>query len=129
MEELKLLIGMVTDLPQMALWVLVGYLAYKLAVVGSIYGTIRFAIDKLHSYKIKQKELPAFNREVALEDTLNGLVISSDQTMRLLIAQLRRLAGKGTNINTPYIHTQSVAWLREAIDAKLEAEKESLQGS
>ncbi len=35
MEELKLLIEMVADLPQMALWVLVGFFVYKVVIVGS----------------------------------------------------------------------------------------------
>lgn len=34
MDELKLLIEMVSNLPSLAVWVLVGYLAYKVAVVG-----------------------------------------------------------------------------------------------
>ena len=41
MEELKLLIEAIAGLPTITLWVLVGYLVYKLAVVGSIYGVIR----------------------------------------------------------------------------------------
>jgi hypothetical protein len=33
--------------------------------------------------------------------------------------QLRRVRGKGTNINSDYIHGCSVDWLREAIDEKI----------
>ena len=48
MEELKLLISMVNDLPALATWVLVGYLIYKITVIGSIYGVIRLLIVKMH---------------------------------------------------------------------------------
>ena len=44
MEELKELISMVANLPNVVLWVLIGYLIYKLVVVGSIYATTRLAI-------------------------------------------------------------------------------------
>ena len=35
MDELKTLIEAVAGLPTLTLWVLVGYLVYKLAIVGS----------------------------------------------------------------------------------------------
>jgi hypothetical protein len=123
MEELKLLIGMVADLPQMALWVLIGFLIYKLAVIGSIYGVIHAAINKAHDYAIKRKELPAVNQEIHLEDILNGITISSDNTMQQLIRQIKRAAGKGVGIESQYLHRQSVEWLRQAIDMKEEADK------
>lgn len=116
MEELKLLIEMVASLPTMAMWVLVGFFAYKVIVIGSIYGLVRFAIDKLHSWltkpKIEYKEV---------RPMLDGMCIRTSTDV--LIAQLRRLAGRGTGINTEYINEQSVEWLREAIDAKIEADK------
>ena len=55
MEELKELVTMLKDTPTFVLWVLCGYLVYKLAVIGSIYGLIRFAIDKTHDYLTKPK--------------------------------------------------------------------------
>lgn len=42
MEELRLLVEMVADLPHMALWVVAAFFVYKVIVVGSIYGVIRF---------------------------------------------------------------------------------------
>lgn len=126
MEELKLLISMVSDLPQMALWVLIGYLLYKLAIVGSIFGVIKLAIDKLHDYKVTQKTLPPVKQPIVLEDLLNGICISSDNTRQLLIAQLRRIGGKGLGYksDSQYIHERTVGWLREAIDDKINKEAE-----
>lgn len=111
MEELKLLIEMVGKLPQTALWVLLGFWAYKVIVVGSIYGLIRFGIDKLHSWLIKPKfEL------VQAKVVLDGHVI--DGTMDALLGQIERLK----RTTGTYVHAPDVTWLREAIDAKLALE-------
>lgn len=115
MEELKLLIEMVSNLPAMALWVLVGYFVYKLAVVGSIYGVIRYVagclFDWLKFRKVEYKEI---------RPMLDGMCIKTETDR--LIAQLNRLRGRGINIQSDYIHTQSVDWLRDAIDKKIESE-------
>ena len=116
MEELKLLIEMVANLPAMAMWVLLGFFAYKVIVVGSIYGVIRYTVEKLHSYlvtrKVEYKEI---------RPLLDGMCMGT-QTDHL-ISQIRRIRGRGVNIDSEYIHEQSVEWLREAIDAKIEADK------
>jgi protein gp37 len=52
---------------------------------------------------------------------LDGICVR-DQSDRL-IAQIHRIRGRGVSIQTDYIHSQSVDWLREAIDLKLEQEK------
>lgn len=49
MEELKQLVELILKLPNTALWILAGFLLYKLSIVGSIYGVIRFAIEKAHN--------------------------------------------------------------------------------
>lgn len=54
-DALKELIGLVKELPEFALWILLGYLLYKLFVVGSIYGVIKLAINKSHDYMVKPK--------------------------------------------------------------------------
>jgi hypothetical protein len=131
MEELKLLIGMVADLPSMALWVLIGYLVYKLAIIGSIYGVIRLAITNLYEWAIKRKELPAIHQEIYLKDIVHGICIHSDETKDLLMRQIKRVAGKGISIGSDYIHKSSVDWLREAIDDKIEkdADKEKAKAA
>lgn len=116
MDELKLLIEMVANLPTLAVWVLVGYLIYKIAVIGSIYGLIRFAIDKLHDWLANANQRKIQN--VDIRAYLDGVCITSDGTHNALLAQVHRLKGKATNINSTYIHMCSVDWLREAIDDK-----------
>lgn len=113
MEELKLLVGMVASLPAMALWVIAFFFIYKVVVVGSIYGVIRFVADKLFEWlrqrKVEYKEI---------RPMLDGMCIIGE-TERL-IGQLHRIRGKGVKIHTEYIHSQSIDWLREAIDEKIE---------
>lgn len=104
MDELKLLIDMVAHLPQMALWVLIGFLAYKLAVIGSIYGVIRLLIVKGHDWLTRP-------REVTLK---LGVRAIDEATAEALNAQVARVCGSGL-----YYHMSDVQKLREAIDAKL----------
>lgn len=113
MEELKLLIEMVANLPSMALWVLTGFFAYKVIVVGSIYGVIRFVVDKAHSWATTK------HKRVEVEVLLDGVVIGCAK--EALLGQLRRVSAI-CNASIPeirYLHSDSVQWLREAIDDKI----------
>jgi len=118
MEELKLLIEMVSHLPAMAMWVLVGFFAYKVCIIGSIYGVIRFVAGRLFNWLEAQKTRPVEYKEI--RPMLDGMCIKAE-TERL-IAQLHRLRGRGVSIQSEYIHAASVDWLRQAIDAKIESE-------
>lgn len=110
MEELKLLVEMVADLPQMALWVLAGFWAYKVIVIGSIYGLIRFIVEKAHSWLTSPKD-----KNVRL--MLDGECISGSASD--LVTQLHRIK-RATGV---YIHGSDVRWLADAITDKLEKEK------
>lgn len=118
MEELKLLIGMVADLPALAIWVLVAFYAYKVMIIGSIYGVIRFAIDRVHSWLTTPKTKLV---EVELRGTIDGMAITSRGSHLALIAQIERLRGKASG-GSAYIHESDVRWLRDAIDEKLARE-------
>jgi hypothetical protein len=135
MEELKLLVGMVADLPSMALWVIAFFFAYKVTIIGSVYGVIRFVVEKAHNAYITRKTLPPAVQEISLEDKLKGICITSDSTLNLLLLQIQRVRGKRTSFENQnswgfseaYIHTCSVDWLREAITEKEERDKEEKQ--
>lgn len=120
MEELKLLVEMVAGLPSLALWVIAAFFAYKVVVIGSIYGVIRFVagrmFDWLQARKVEVKE-------VEVRPMLDGLTIRA--AIDPLMAQLHRLRGRGVGIKSEFIHDDSVAWLREAIDAKIAADQEA----
>lgn len=122
MEELKLLIEAVAGLPTLTLWVLVGFLIYKLAMIGSVYGVIRFGIEKFVEWKTTPK-----HELIQSTHLVKNMSITSDGTFDDLLVQLSRLVGKGVGIETKYIHSQTVDWLREAITEKelREAEKKA----
>lgn len=120
MEELKMIVEMIAKLPQAALWVLIGFWAYKVIVVGSIYGLIRFTVDKLHHFLVQRKVAPPEIKQVEIRAMIDGMCIGGQ--VEPLIAQIHRVRGRGLNIKSEYIHSQGVSWLREAIDAKIELE-------
>lgn len=105
MEELKLLIEMVADLPQMALWVLVGFFIYKVVIVGSIYGVLRLLIERAHSWLTTPRERLVQHKNMIGDITC--LVDPED-----VIRQLQRVS------TTTMMHQSDLRWLREAIDAK-----------
>ena len=112
MDEIKQLVEMIARMPSMALWVLGGYLFYKLAILGSMYGTIRFVAGLLFGWLTTRRV-----QTVEMRPMLDGLVITGEKDA--LMAQLQRLRGKGLHISgAHYVHKDSVDWLREAIDAK-----------
>ena len=101
MEELKLLIEMVSHLPTLTVWVLAGYLAYKIAVIGSIYGVIKLMIQRLYEWKTHPAQFKVSTR------------IIDAQTAEALQVQIARIG------STSYIHMSDVQALREALDVKL----------
>lgn len=104
MEELKLLIGMVKDLPAMALWVLAGFWAYKVIVIGSIYGVIKFVVSKFIEWKTYTP--PAAPKEFTI-----GKTTINEEVAMALMGQIQRLNRTG------YIHMSDVAKLSKAIDS------------
>ncbi len=102
MEELKLLIEAVAGLPTITLWVLVGYLVYKLAVIGSIYGVIRFGIEKFVEWKTKPRDFKIGTK--CIDESV-------EQGLQIQIARL---------ISYSYIHSDGVAKLKNALDIVLE---------
>lgn len=108
MDELKILIETVANLPNLTVWVLVGFLSYKIVVVGSIYSVIRLLIEKTHNWLTKPT---AF--------TFSDITVDA-RTMTTLCAELRRLSRPS---NRNYITMSDVNDLRDAITKILEARK------
>ena len=110
-DELKLLIEAVAGLPTLTVWVLVGFLTYKLAVIGSIYGLIRFTVEKVHHFMTHEQVV----RE---EYSIGGFAVNKDVAMSIT-GQLVRLIKSGS---FQYVHQSDVVRLARAIDL-LEAEE------
>jgi hypothetical protein len=117
MEELRMLLETVGKLPQMALWVAIGFWAYKVVVVGSVYGVIRFVVSKGHDYLVQRKTIPPEVKRIEVRAMVDGICIGN--AVEPLMAQLHRVIGRKTGIDTPYVHRDSVDWLREAIDDRI----------
>ena len=119
MEELKSLIQMINGLPNAAIWVLGGYLFFKLAIIGSVYQVIALFITKAHDYLVTKKAREVEYKEI--RPMLDGMCIKA--ATEALVSQIHRLRGKGTGISSDYIHAQGVEWLRQAIDDKMDKDR------
>lgn len=108
MDELKLLIEMVANLPSLATWVLVGYLVYKISVIGSIYSVIRFLIVKAHDVAVTRKTMVKPGELGCIDEAARAA----------FLAQIERLKGSGI-----YIHQADVRKLAQAIDKMQENHK------
>lgn len=67
-EELKELVGVIANLPQLALWVVIGVWAYKVLIVGSVYGVIRFSIVKVSDWVHAHQQRKIREAELKLEE-------------------------------------------------------------
>lgn len=113
MEELKILVNMVATLPQMALWVIAFFFAYKVMIVGSIYGVIRFCVERLYKWAITPKE-----KLVTVTKDFDG-ILYAHTNHQLLKRQLLRIADGGSNIST-----SNIAHLEVALDEYINARKQ-----
>lgn len=131
MDELKILIEAVAGLPQLALWVVAAFWAYKVCVIGSIYSVVRFVVGMMHDYLIRQK-----TQVVEVRATLDGMTIGA--SVEALVAQLKRAirateeaeirrlpprAPSSSTATSKYIHNNTIEWLRVAIDDKIEKDR------
>lgn len=107
MDELKLLIDMVANLPSMALWVLAGFFAYKVCIIGSIYGVIRLAIIKMHDWLTHPK---------TVQFKFDGITVNEEVAAHLR-AQIARV------VDGSYMHVSDVMKLKNAIDLMKSQEK------
>lgn len=105
MEELRLIVQTVANLPTLTIWVLCGYLVYKLAVIGSVYGLIRYAIEKFVEWRTKPVKYKI------------GAAVINEDVAAMLSVQINRLC------STSYIHSRDVIKLRDALDYIEQQEK------
>jgi hypothetical protein len=107
MEELKDLIHAIAGLPTLTVWILVGYLVYKLAIVGSMYGVIRYAIQQFVVWRTG-----AMTRQFKM-----GSRMIDESVAELVQTQIIRLCS-----GTGYIHASDAMRLKKAIDLMFETE-------
>lgn len=99
------------DLPELAIWILLGILLYKVVIVGSIFGLIKLAILKLHDFLTKPKVLPP--KEVSLD----GYFIVHDGTYKKFRSVLEEMIhyNSKNSVRNVYLHSQDVDFIKEAI--------------
>ena len=122
MEELKLLVSMVANLPSMALWVIAFFFIYKVSIIGSIYGVIRLAIQRFYDYGISENAITKkeiIRQEIHFEDLINGIVVSGESAKFNFISLLKYFAQNNTLYKGSHIHQSHIDWLKEAIDEKI----------
>ncbi|MNE12135.1 hypothetical protein D3C81_365230 [compost metagenome] len=109
-EILKAVTGALIESPTLALWVLVIIYGFKVVVVGSVYGTIRFVIDRMHSaYLAPKHERKIIDIEYKLKEMS---ITNPDAVIAQLERVLRRLPGKR------HLGYEDINWLSDAISDK-----------
>lgn len=127
-EELKLILETIKEVAQTAgyagiAWVVIHYMTLLAqAVMVPICVCIMLVkIARISATALADRKKQS--QTIAIDATIDGMCITRDGAHRALIAQLDRLRGKGTGIESSYIHGRSVVWLREAIDAREELDR------
>lgn len=116
MEELKQLIELVIKLPNTALWILAGYAIYKLAIVGSIYGTVRFTVEKLHdAYVVKVSKLNE-PKKVVYSWKEGVEPISEEVKAQVINALLRLKAQVHSGSQFDYVHASFATTLDKIVN-------------
>lgn len=114
MEELRLLVEMVADLPHMALWVIAAFFAYKVIVVGSIYRVIRFIASGI--FKVCQTYLSKPPKPVIVK-TKDGFSCVDQETADLLSDLLKKVANSDSYTGLRYLHASHARDLTRAWEA------------
>ena len=110
MDELKVLVGMVKDLPAMAIWVIAFFWAYKVIFIGSVYGVIKYIVTKWAEWKMFVPPPPPPQPPQIKEFKIGNIAITEEVALALM-AQITRLPK-----HLGYIHMTDVNTLSKAID-------------
>lgn len=120
MNELKILIDALAELPDLAIWAVVLFFIYKVFIAGSIISLLALVAKRLFDWLSVRKNPPPFFETVKFRDQVRKITISDHSD--LLLRQLKRIQGK-RSYSSNYIHEGDIDWLKEAIDEKLEKGK------
>ena len=120
LEELKEIIKLFESVPTLSLWILGGFAFYKLvtylSVTGSVVFLTKLAIEKLHDYKTKPKE-------IIKKVTLDNKFITSDGAYDIFCNLLDDVIGKGYGCPgelRQYIHESGAKFIADAVKEKIE---------
>lgn len=110
------------DLPELAIWILVGILFYKVFLVGSALALIKYCVNKLSIYLVLQSNNKFKPREVTTKYDLGGRFITHDGTMDKFLKLLDRM-NTGVSVGSKYIHSSDVEFLLASLREKRERDE------
>lgn len=104
------------DLPELAVWILIGILFYKVFIIGSSLAFAKYCVNKLHDFLTKPKEVI---RKVDVSDRF----ICHDGTFNRFINLLDKVKAHSEwlnqNLVSKYFHGRDVAWLEKAVERQI----------
>jgi hypothetical protein len=122
-EELKLILDAIGDLTGVALWVVAGFLAFKLitylATTGAVVILVRLGIVKAHDIFSR---MSGRVKVVRVRSSARDICIRHDGTDDRLIAVLHRLRRRPGSSATGFLHSSDVDWLSDAVAEKMKRE-------
>ncbi len=124
-EMLTVLSDVIGKLPDMALWILLGFGLFKLTILLSTTGSLLYGFKLLITRAFDWMDA---KRERPKEVSVDKMFITSDGTFHQFLAAIVRIKNVTTptkSIGSDYIHGCDVGWLNQAIDMKLEYDKEN----
>lgn len=121
MEEIKTLVNAVAGLPNLAVWVVLGFLLYKMSILASLYGTIRFVAQKTHGFGVAKKTAAPIVREI--HDKMGEIYIHSPASLQSLLSHIA--VRDSPNKSPNHIHTSDVDWLRSVVMKAIKEEQKS----
>jgi hypothetical protein len=123
-NELRELLQLIEKLPSMVMWVLGGFLLYKLVITGSIWATVRLLINKTHNY-FTMKKVEAQEESKITKIQIGDLFITSDASASRFVSLLHSLRDtNGGGYASSYVHLSDIRWLEGAVYDKREKERE-----
>jgi hypothetical protein len=109
-EELEALAKAIAGLPHLALYAMIGFLLYKLAVIGSVYGVIKMAIDRWHSWATHEKVITTVMN-------FKSVYVIFDDALEACLLSVCHRPGRSERKDT-WLYSGDMQWLKEAIDEK-----------
>ncbi len=111
MDDLKILIEALAKMPTLAIWVVAMYFAFKIAVIGSVYGVIRYVAMQVHDWAVKKKEPDVKIQQHNI--VLEGKLITS---LREDPEELHRLFRRLPARDLDYIFNTDIKMVHKALD-------------
>lgn len=96
-----------------ALWLgglaIVGLFAYKIFIVGSIYGVVKFCAQKIHDTMVKERPP---RKEIIEWKCTDYLITGTEPEFKALVAQVDKAT---LGIGSKYLHESDIQFISKAV--------------